>query len=115
MATKTFEVKNYKTALGDRMTGSAGGQAINFRGYIICSGDDGYHLAIYFLNPSSPVPSPTYLENYKRGVIYLPFSQMQIYLDLLRNEKPIYGYMNSNRPEWNSIRTTNEPIGEEES
>ena len=115
MATKTFEVHNYKVALGDKMSGVAGGNTINFRGYIVCRGDDGYHLVFYFLNPDSPVPSPSYLPDYKRGVVYLPFDQMQVYLDVLRNEKPIYAYMNSNRPEWNNIKTTQEPVGEEES
>lgn len=115
MATKTFEIKSYQTALGDRMTGSANGQSINFRGYIICYGDDSFHLVLYFLNPNSPVPPPSYLEQFKRGVLYLPFEQMQNYVDLLRNEKPLYAYLNSNRPEWNNIKTTNEPIGEEES
>ncbi len=114
MATKTFEVQTYRVALGDRMTGVADGQSINFRGYIVCNGADGYHLVFYFLNPSSPVPSPSYLEEYKRGVVYLPFDQMHNYVDLLRNEKPMYAYMNSNSPQWNSIRTTNEPVGDEE-
>ena len=114
MATKTFEIKTYRVALGDRLEGTAQGLSINFRGYIVCRGDDGYHLVFYFLNPNSPVPNPSYLEPNKRGVVYLPFDQMHQYVDLLRNEKPMYGYMNSTKPHWNSMRTTNEPIGEGE-
>ena len=115
MASKTFEVLNYKVALGDRMTGTASGITVNFRGYIVCRGEDGFHLVFYFLNENSPVPNPSYREENKRGVVYLPFDQMYIYLDLLRNEKPVYAYVNSVKPEWNNIKTMEEPVGEEES
>ncbi|TNE57275.1 MAG: hypothetical protein EP344_11420 [Bacteroidetes bacterium] len=114
MASRTFEIHNYRIALGDRMSGSAGGINVNFRGYIACYGDDGYHLVIYFLNETSPVPAPTYFEKYKRGVIYIPFSQMAVYTDLIRNEKPVYAYVNPNHPEWNQLKTSQEPVGEGE-
>jgi len=39
---------------------------------------------------------------------------MEPFVDLLRNEKPVYAYLNSDIPAWNSIRTTQEPVGEEE-
>jgi hypothetical protein len=39
---------------------------------------------------------------------------MQHYVDLVRNEKPVYAYLNSDKPQWNSISTSNEPVGEEE-
>lgn len=95
------------------MTGTAQGQAIKFRGILVCTGGD-HTFALYFLTEDSPVPNPTYLPERKRGVIYLPFKDMPPFVDMIRNEKPIYAYLNSNRPEWNRLSTSQEPVGEGE-
>ena len=50
----------------------------------------------------------------KVGAIFLPFKEMPPFVDLLRNEKPIYAYLNSDKPEWNYVRSGPEPVGEEE-
>ena len=39
---------------------------------------------------------------------------MPFWVDMLRNEKPVYGYINTDHPEWTSISTSSEPVGEEE-
>lgn len=62
---------------------------------------------MYFLHKDSQVPPPFYNTTNKVGAIFIPFEDMSIYLDIIRNEKPIYAYLNSNKPEWNSIRTSN--------
>lgn len=49
------------------------------------------------------------------GAIFLPFKEMAPLVDLVRNKKPVYAYMNSDRPQWNSLKTSKEPVGEEES
>ncbi len=49
------------------------------------------------------------------GAILLPFKEMAPFVDLVRNEKPVYAYMNSDRPQWNNLKTSLEPVGEEES
>ena len=50
----------------------------------------------------------------KVGALFLPFKEMGPFLDMLRNEKPIWAYLNSDKPEWISLKTSKEPVGEEE-
>lgn len=113
MAIKQFVVENYQTALGHGMTATWGGKQIKARGYLTCYGGDHRFIA-YFLTDDSPVPDPVYIIQNKVGAIFLPFDQMPLFVDLVRNEKPIYAYLNSDRPDWNSLKTSLEPVGEEE-
>lgn len=69
---------------------------------------------MYGLHPDSKLPNPVFIEANKVGAIFIHFPQLQNYIDLVRNENPIYSYLNSVKPDWNSIRTTNEPVGEQE-
>jgi hypothetical protein len=48
------------------------------------------------------------------GAIFVPFSDIHKYVDLLRNEKPLYANLNSDNPNWMSLRSSQEPVGEEE-
>jgi len=114
MAIKRFNVDYYITNVGYKSSASWGGTKIQIQGYITCYGDK-HRFIMYFLHPDSPVPSPAFHENTRVGAVFLPFKDMQTYLDVIRNEKPIYAYLNSKNPEWNSIRTSREPVGEEES
>jgi hypothetical protein len=113
MAVHTFLVGNYQVALGHAMSATWGGTTIRARGYVVCYGGDHRFIA-YFLTDDSPVPNPVYVVANKVGAIFLPFREMGPFVDLVRNEKPIYAYLNSDRPEWNNIRTSREPVGEEE-
>jgi hypothetical protein len=47
-------------------------------------------LYIIFSDPSDSLSTNTYSESSKVGVAYQPISQYASYLDLVRNEKPIY-------------------------
>ncbi|WP_452221879.1 hypothetical protein [Lacinutrix salivirga] len=114
MAIKQFSVNNYKMALGYKSSATWGGTQIQIQGYITCYGD-GHRFIIYFLHEDSPKPQPTFIPANKVGAIFIPFKDMQMYVDMVRNEKPVYAYLNSSKPEWNSIKTSNEPVGEEES
>ena len=114
MAIKNFQVDRYKMALGQEMSATWGGQQIRIRGYVACYGG-GHRFIAYFLTDDSPVPEPVYIADNKVGAIFRPFNEMQPFVDLVRNEKPVYAYLNSDRPEWNSLKTANEPVGEEES
>ena len=58
--------------------------------------------------------APVYIPANEVGAIFLPFREMAPFVDLLRNEKPIYAYLNSDPPQWNSLETRQEPVGEEE-
>ncbi len=113
MATKTFQVSTYEIGMGFKNEATWGGVGILAQGHLICSGD-GHTLIIYGLHPSSPVAAPVFLEATKVGAIFVPFAELQHYIDLVRHEKPVYGYMNSIKPSWNSLRTSAEPIGEQE-
>jgi len=113
MAVKRFLVSSYQVKLGHGMSSTWSGVDIVARGVVSCHGE-GYKFIAYFLTDDSPVPDPVYKVNDRVGAIFLPFEDMPPFVDLLRNEKPIYAYMNSDKPEWNSISTSLEPVGEEE-
>lgn len=96
------------------MTATWSGTRIKARGIVACHGDDHRFIA-YFLTEDSPVPDPVYVEKNKAGAIFRPFEEMNAYVDLVRNEKPVYAYLNSSKPHWNCLSTSKDPIGEEES
>ena len=115
MVVKTFRVVKYKLRLGYKGGATWNGVAIRCRGYICCYNINyEYRFIIYFLTEDSPVADPVYIEQNKVGAIFLPFKEIMPYIDMVRNERPIYAYLNSDKPEWNCIRTSIEPIGEED-
>jgi len=113
MVIKRFLVSRYQIKLGHALSATWSGTRIKARGIVACYGADHRFIA-YFLTDDSPVPKPVYVVANKVGAIFLPFKEMEPFIDLLRNEKPIYAYLNSDRPDWNSISTSMEPVGEEE-
>ena len=113
MAVKQFLVEEYQVRLGHALDATFDDSTIRARGIIICFGGDHRFIA-YFLTDDSPVPDPFYAQAKRVGVIFLPFRDIGPFVDLLRNEEPIYAYLNSDTPAWNSIRTAEEPVGEEE-
>jgi len=115
MVVKTFRVRKYKLTLGYKGRATYNGVAIRIRGIITCYDSNyDYRFIIYFLTEDSPVPDPVYIVQNKAGAIFLPFKEIMPYIDMVRNEKPIYAYLNSDAPESNCIRTSKEPVGEEE-
>ncbi|MDJ0841979.1 MAG: hypothetical protein QNK37_36080 [Acidobacteriota bacterium] len=112
MTTKTFQIATYDVNLARETTMSGG--AIKFYSYIQCRGDD-HMLQLYFLKPDSQDMENRYLPEKKWGRSVLPWDQYPVYMDMLRHEKPVYAYLNSDRPDLNGIYTGQEPIGEEES
>ncbi len=115
MSTETFEIKTYKVRMARELNGAAEGVMLQFPAYIECRGDDGYRVLIYALADASPKPANTFLPASKRGTIFVPRWQFRWFLDLLRNEKPVRCYLNSDTPRWNALYTGPEPVGEEES
>lgn len=113
MVIKQFAVKNYEISLGYANNAVWGGINIKIRGYVACYGG-GHRFIAYFLTDDSPVPKPVYVVANKVGAIFLPFKEMPPFVDMVRNEKPVYAYLNSDKPEWNNLSTTKEPIGEAE-
>lgn len=115
MAAKTFEVKNYVLNMGHKNTAIWSGVTIQIQGYVACYGADGSRFIVYGLHPSSPVPAaPVYNIAGNVGAIFVPIERLSQYVDLVRNEKPVYASLNSDNPNWMSLATSNEPIGEGE-
>jgi len=114
MAIKTFPVTSYQVGMGYKNSATWSGTKILIQGHLVCRSRDGYRFIVYGLHPSSLVPGPVYIVANKVGAIFIPFAELNNYVDLVRNEKPIHVYLNSANPEWNSIRTSSEPVGEEE-
>lgn len=114
MAIKTFAVTTYEIGMGFKNTATWGGVNILIQGHLVCNSADGYRFIVYGLHPSSPVPPPVYIEANKVGAIFIPFNDLHNYIDVVRNEKPINVYLNSATPGWNSLRTSAEPVGEQE-
>ena len=112
MATTSFEVKYYRVFLG---TGTVSGVGID--GYLNCldaSANWVYHQTIYFVPDGSSLPAPWYNPATKSGAFYRPISQMKLYLDVLRNERPVYASMDDQNPGGNALRTFPEAVGEGE-
>jgi hypothetical protein len=115
VATKNFEVVNYTLNIGYKMSGTWGGVKIQIQGYVACAGVDGSALIVFGLHPDSPVPpTPVYNVATNMGGIFVPFSEIGHYVDIVRNEKPVYAYLDSDNPDWISLCTSLEPIGEGE-
>lgn len=115
MPAKRFEVSNYVLNMGYKNGATWGGVAIQIQGYVTCYGADGSRLIVYGLHPSSPTPSaPVYNVTGNVGAIFVPFAELSNYVDIVRNEKPVYAYLNSDQPNWMSLSTSREPVGEEE-
>ena len=113
MAIVNFEVKTYEIKLAREMNGSAGSVTLKFPAYILCKGTE-YHAVVYVLDDSSPGADNTFIPAVKRGTIFVPRWQYEWFRDLVRNEKPVFCYLNSDTPKWNSLYTGTEPVGEAE-
>ncbi len=112
MAIKTFEITSYKIAASRGLT--ADGGAERFHAIIECHGAGADRLGIYFLTPDSPVPANVYNPGANWATIFLPKQLYAWYRDLFLNEKPLFAYCNSDKPEWNQVSTGNEFTGETE-
>lgn len=76
---------------------------------------DGDHMCrAYFLTEDSEIPPSFYQPQNYGGGIFMRAKELGPVLDVLRNEKPVSVYLNSEHPEHNKIFTGLEPVGEEE-
>ncbi|MBN1355673.1 hypothetical protein JXA40_05305 [bacterium] len=112
MATVTFEIVNYQIQLGYEIKGAGGSD--KSRGCLACFGESRYKFFIYFSPPGSPLEPPRFSPDSKYGSINVDINEMANYVDLVRNEKPVYASLDSINPELNKLMTSLEPIGEGE-
>lgn len=111
-----FEVKNYMVIFRQLEERDFHGVTAQIRGLVRCTGigtqdTDEYRLDVYFLSPGSAYPAPIVSIVEKQGAIFMPVENMLMFVDVLRNEKPIFGHLREDNPQWTSITTTNEPVG----
>ena len=115
MTNKWVAVTSYVLQAGYKSTTSFDGVMIAMQGYLECSTADGGKLIVYGLHPSSPVPAaPSYNPAIDVGAIFVPFADLPTYVDLVRNEKPVYAHLNSESLDWMCLTTSPEPVGEAE-
>jgi hypothetical protein len=110
MATVTVPLTSYKVTLGRQIEVSGG----KYYALVECNASDGHLYLIYFTRPDSITPPNFYNPATKRGAAFIPYDLYPTYVDLLRNEKPLNIYLNSDKPEWNQLLTGTEPVGEGE-
>jgi hypothetical protein len=108
-----FEVKQYMVVLRQLEAMDFEGSRLRLKGIVRCIGDE-YTMDVYGLDDESDYPEPAFLVEEKKGFMFVPFADLPMFVDLLRNEKPIYAHLRGDRPEWTSLTTTREPVGEGE-
>ncbi len=112
MAKHNFLVERYQITLGDHPK-TFGGAEVRARGVVACFGEF-LRLIYYFLPDGVEARDAMWSEDARLCVVFLPFSVMPTFVDLLRNEKPIYGNIDTESPGDAFISTLHEPVGEEE-
>lgn len=119
MPVAVFEIKEYMIILRQNEERMFGGVNARIRGLVRCSGigqqpkaGEDYRLEVFFLAEDSAFPEPQIDLANNSGQMFMPMSDMLLLVDTLRYEKPIYGHLRGDRPNWTSITTTNEPVGE---
>ncbi|MEQ8674949.1 MAG: hypothetical protein RLP44_03730 [Aggregatilineales bacterium] len=108
-----FEIKNYMVIWRQAEKRMFGETEVVIRGIVRCTGDE-YSMDVIFYAPESPYPDPVIELDKKKGYMFLPMSDMLAFVDILRNEKPIYGHLRADRTDWTSVTTSQEPVGEGE-
>jgi len=115
-----FQVKEYMVVLRQLEEMDFEGNRILLKGLVRCIGDE-YQLDIYGCHADSDYPEPMFFDEEhddetkrNRGYMFVPYEDLPMFIDILRNEKPIYAHLRGDKPEWTSITTTKEPVGEGE-
>ena len=71
-------------------------------------------MNVYFVDDESPMPDPVLSRDGNVVTLFLRRELMPLWIDVLRNEKPIFGVIDTAHPSASHIATKNEPVGEEE-
>src|SRR5690606_36033783 len=95
------------------------GTDVLIRGIVRCTGKEPrtgepYAMDVVFVAPDSAYPTPYYDPAEKKGYMFILISDIMAFVDILRNEKPIIGHIRGDKPEWTSVTSTQEPVGEGE-
>jgi len=112
MKSARFEIKNYQITMGANLPYIENGSDVKVCAIVGCYGDE-YKLMINFVAENEEQPQSVYDADKKTGAIFLPISRLAGYIDILRNEKPLFAHLNE-KVEWITLGTGHEPIGEGE-
>lgn len=113
MDPKHFEIKEYMIIWRQLEIQNFNGISAKVRAIVRCTGGD-CGMDILFLSEDSDYPDPFVEDKGNKGYMFLNIRDIMPFVDMLRFEKPIFGHLRPDRPEWMSITTTKEPIGEGE-
>ena len=105
MSIHQFEIDQYTVALGQIFTVEFGIETVTAVGRISCEAEEFFTILVYFLDEESPVPPPAVSDDGNSATLFVQKDMMPVWTDLLRNEKTMYGYINTARP--SSTRITN--------
>lgn len=106
-----FEVIRYVAQVGAKISVEWGGQKVDAKGIVTCEGKD-IELVFCFVDGDPGRYQPTVNAQKRTAAVFLRVEEMPIVLDLLRNEKPVFGYVNEKHPGSTKISTSVEPVGE---
>lgn len=111
-----FEIKNYMVIWRQLEEREFAGVMARIRGLVRCNGvgvddQESYRLDVYFLSQGSDLPDPQVDIANRQGAIFMPIDDLFAFVDILRNESPIFGHLRGDFPQWTSVTTTNEPVG----
>lgn len=111
-----FEIKQYMVIWRQLEERDFDGVTARIRGLVRCTGvgttdSEDYRLDVYFLAEDSDTPAPVVTIEEHTGAIFMPIRDISAFVDILRNEKPIFGHLRGDNPQWTSVTTTNEPVG----
>ncbi|MBN1601743.1 MAG: hypothetical protein JW915_09050 [Chitinispirillaceae bacterium] len=112
MGTVRFQIEKYQVTLGADLLSIQTNMDAKIVAIIGCYGGE-YQLMINFVDYDK-IPDAHYDESKKLGVLFIPVTMLDTYIDLLRNEKPLFAYCNSEHPQWSNISTEQEDVGENE-
>jgi hypothetical protein len=109
-----FEIGGYTIKLGRRLPTRVADQTVTPIGFISFLGEDFMSMNVYFVDDESPMPEPVVSRDGNVATLFLRSRLMPLWIDVLRNEKPIFGFIDTAQPGASHIATKNEPVGEEE-
>jgi hypothetical protein len=113
MDVKVFEITEYMMIWRQLQLMNFNGIAVRVRAIVRCTGGD-YTMDVYFTDDQADVPAPLYDTTINKGFMFLNIRDIGPFVDMLRNERPVYGHLRGDRPEWMSVTTAKEPVGEGE-
>lgn len=109
----TFEISSYELTVARRMSAVLTGQHFVWRSDIYVYGS-GYLMILYFVDDVDSAPDNLYYAPRKAGFMLLPVTQYNWYVDILRNESPVFAQIYTHAPNANRLYTGSEPTGEGE-